>query len=230
MAEKTIELQRKILGVLMRNARQRVGLTIPETATLLGMGTETLTNYEFGRDEAGLPTLEALAEICHIPLSYFWSEDALPDPTPHTDTAKGIILRRKMVGVLLAQAREQAGIPREAAAKFVHFSPEALIDVELGNSDIPLSQLKSLLTHYNISLDSIVDEVGTSNGENGASPAAHTPFESMKLPDTSQYPEDVQAFLQDPANMLYIKLAMKLHGLSANNLRALAEGILDITY
>jgi hypothetical protein len=43
-------------------------------------------------------------------------------------------------------------------------------------------------------------------------------------------PDEVKDFLADPSSMLYLKLSMRLHNLSADTLRALAEGILDITY
>ncbi len=230
MIEKTVELQRKMLGVLIQNARQRIGLTIPEAAALLGIDADTLTRYELGADEPGLPTLKALAEICHVPLSYFWAEDALPDPTPRINPAKAIALRRKMVGVLLAQARQQANLSTEDAAQSANLSPQVLADIELGKADIPFSQLKILLAHYNISLEDIIAEIDSSSAKNGAEEQRNTPFTEVDVPDIQQYPEDVQAFLKDPANILYIKLAMKLHTLSANNLRALAEGILEITY
>ncbi len=230
MVEKTVEIQRKMLGVLMQNARQRIGLTVAETATLLGIPSDTLAAYERGADEAGLPTLEALAEICRVPLSYFWAEDTLPDPTPRINPAKGIALRRKMVGVLLAQARQQAGISAEAAASAAGISSDALAEIELGDVEVPFSQLKMLLATYDVPLEKILTDIDATGGTNGTSQPAPTQFSPTQLPDTTQFPDDVQAFLQDPANILYIKLAMKLHNLSADNLRALAEGILEITY
>ncbi len=230
MTEKTTEIQRKMLGVLMQNARQRVGLTVSETAALLGIEADTLTAYELGKAEAGLPTLEALAEICHVPLNYFWADDALPDPTPRTDAPHSITLRRKMLGVLLAQARQQAGVSATDAAQSIAIAPDALADIELGKTDIPFSQLKTLLALYKMPLDELLAEVDIPAEKNGKTEPEPTPQEAFDTAALAHFPPDVQKFLADPTNILYVKLAMKLHNLSADNLRALAEGILEITY
>jgi len=230
MTEKTIEIQRKMLGVLMQNARQRVGLTVSETASLLGLDADTLIAYELGKAEAGLPVLEALAEICGVPVSYFWADDALPDPTPRTDAPHSITLRRKMLGVLLAQARRQADISADEAAQAIGVTPDTLAEIEFGKVDVPFSQLKALLTLYKMPLDELLAEVDIPAEKNGKTEVTPAPQETFDTAELAHFPPDVQEFLADPTNILYVKLAMKLHNLSADNLRALAEGILEITY
>ncbi len=44
-----------------------------------------------------------------------------------------------------------------------------------------------------------------------------------------QLPADVREFVLKPANILYVRLAMLLSGLSTDTLRQLGEGFLDIT-
>jgi hypothetical protein len=46
----------------------------------------------------------------------------------------------------------------------------------------------------------------------------------------SQLPKDVREFLINPANLLYIKISMRLSNVSADTLRGLAEGLLEVTY
>jgi predicted NodU family carbamoyl transferase len=43
-------------------------------------------------------------------------------------------------------------------------------------------------------------------------------------------PEEIQQFISQPVNRPYMELAMKLSKLSADKLRAVAEGLLEITY
>jgi hypothetical protein len=43
-------------------------------------------------------------------------------------------------------------------------------------------------------------------------------------------PKHVREFLLNPANLLYINIAMRLSGLSAETLRNLAQGLLEVTY
>ncbi len=228
--DKTTVIKQKILGVLMRNARDRVGLDVNETADLLGITPSALTDYELGKQEAGLPVLEGLAEICHVPVSHFWSEDALPIPNRQANTAKAITLRRKMLGVLLNQARTEAGITIERAAKAIGCAPEELTQQELGQADLPLSQIEALATLYRTNLQTFLAEIEVETNGNGS--AVQQPVDRPETypADYTHFPEDVQAFLKTPSNVLYIRLAMKLHELSADTLRALAEGILEITY
>ncbi len=43
-------------------------------------------------------------------------------------------------------------------------------------------------------------------------------------------PEDVRAFIVQPVNVTYLRVAMRLAEMSASQLRGIAEGILEITY
>jgi hypothetical protein len=45
-----------------------------------------------------------------------------------------------------------------------------------------------------------------------------------------ELPEDVREFICKPVNLPYLKLAMRLSELSVEKLRAVAEGLLEITY
>ena len=48
--------------------------------------------------------------------------------------------------------------------------------------------------------------------------------------DFCQLPEEVQQFVVKPINIKYLEVAMKLAKMPAGSLRAIAEGLLDITY
>ena len=51
-----------------------------------------------------------------------------------------------------------------------------------------------------------------------------------ELERMTQLPEDVREFMLQPGNLLYVRVAMQLSDLSAEALRNVAEGLLDITY
>jgi len=228
-----INLKQKILGILMRNARAGAGFNLAEMAELLGVAPSTLEAYELGRQEADLPILESLAQICNIPVSHFWSD--LPAPNRAHEYPQVITLRRKVVGLLLSKARAEADYPPEKIAEYLGASVEQVERYERGQAGIPFSQLDSLTELLDVDLAYFL------NGANGAEPASVEQVETQRAPaapaaNLSSYdlpadmPEDIAAFLQDPSNLLYLKLAMRLQSLSTDTLRALAEGILDITY
>lgn len=235
MLKTDVKLKQKILGVLMRNARNRAGLSLEETADLLGLTADTLADYEFGRKEADLPLLEGLGRICNVPVSYFWEDNPLPPPDRDYSLQKAIVLRRKVIGVLLSQARTQADRSPEELAELLECPVEKVSAYEMGKAALPLSQLKHLSPFLNVSLDYFADGLDIAeqaldrqtNGNAGSPSSSRTETGATHL---SHFSDDVQEFLADPANQLYVKLAMRLHGLSSETLRALAEGILDITY
>jgi hypothetical protein len=43
-------------------------------------------------------------------------------------------------------------------------------------------------------------------------------------------PDEVQQFIKNPGNEPYLRLAMHLSSMSTEKLRAIAEGILEITF
>lgn len=222
--EKSALIKQKMLGVLMQNARQSVGLSIDESAKLLDISASVLTDYEQGKVEPGISVLESMADICGVPVSHFWADNPLPQLNKMPNAPKTMALRRKMLGILLKQARAEADLSAETVAKTIGCTPDVLAQYEKGEADIPLSQLSALAAQYKVTLDDFASEL-SSNGKEKESASVHA-----NGSDLSQYPPEIQAFLQNPSNVLYIKLAMKLHSLSADTLRELAEGILDITY
>jgi len=221
------QLKQKILGVLMKNARQRAGLGVEETANYLGVSTDALTAYEFGQAEADLPTLEALARLCSLPVDYFWAEDPMPVPDREYSAPQAIQLRRKVIGVLLNKARTKSDVSQDKIAKALDCPVDQVIDYELGQKAIPFSHMEVLTKLLDVPLDYFFNgtTLAPTTEETAAPPQATVPDAELE-----HLPDDVVAFLKDPANVLYIKLAMRLHSLSADTLRALAEGILDITY
>ncbi len=227
-----IRIQRKILGALIRNARERAGLDIDETASLLELDVSTLKDYESGHKEASLPELEAIAHIFDIPFDYFWSDTPFPEPQKSLQIRNMIVTRRIEIGQLLSQARGKMGKTEQQISDLLNCSPNRVIDYELGRLDIPLSELQRLASFLDVPFDYFLKEELKSAPSEVVQPSTPTSARSVVRPQAGleHLSEDVITFLQDPANVLYVKLSMRLEGLSATNLRTLAEGILDITY
>jgi transcriptional regulator with XRE-family HTH domain len=247
-------IKRKMLGVRIRSARNQAGLNLKETAQQMGVSPATLNDYELGQQEAGLPELEAMARIFAVPISYFWANGLLKTPDRKYKAAQAISIRRKMLGAQLRQARQEAGHNQEALAEVLGCPVERLADYELGKISIPFSELESMASFLNLPLthfllaetqlaepeqaeaqpveaqQQVPQPVAVEPQPAGAGddqPEAALPADLAWLADL---PEDVKKFLEDPSSLLYLKLSMRSHNLSAETLRALAEGILDITY
>jgi transcriptional regulator with XRE-family HTH domain len=217
-------LRRKILGVLIREARLKAGMDLPQVGTILDVPADLIGQIELAQADVSLPQLEALALLFRVPLSYFWSDEPLETSGPETSLAEAIGLRRRIIGALLRQARSEANRSEEEVAQFLGKSPDRIAAYELGQQDVPVMELEAVAEFLNVSLDFFLEEaIAPSRSSNGQarSPSAD------QLP---ALPADIREFVLDPANELYLRLAMRLGNLSASTLRQLAEGILDITY
>jgi transcriptional regulator with XRE-family HTH domain len=70
-AEQILRLRHKEIGVLLREARSRVGMTQKQCAEILGTSADTVSKYEHGSKAVPFTHLELLADSFGIPVSDF---------------------------------------------------------------------------------------------------------------------------------------------------------------
>lgn len=218
-------LRRKILGVKVRHARTRAGLNLKEAGQALGISGDLLSDIEFGRRDVSLPQLEVMALIFNVPIVYFWSDDVIEEPNLDYPTQEAMALRQRIIGTLLRQARTEAGRSQEELAQILGVPSSRIPNYEFGKTEIPLPELELLAEHLNVPLSYFMDQgisPKASNDDHGAT--------ADEIANFSQLPADVREFISNPANLLYINIAMHLSEVSAETLRALAEGLLEVTY
>ncbi len=216
-------IRRKIVGVLLRHARQRANWAIEEVANALGETLESITKIEEGHCDVSLVELEILAHLYHVPLAYFWSEE-IPDERINARLPVAAImgLRRRIIAALLQQARIEAGRSREDLARLLNCPPTRIIAYELADRDIPLVELEAMAQFLGVPMSYFFDE--------GIRPAGEVLPDMDELKRLAELPADVRRFVTMPGNLLYLRAAMQLSALPASTLRRLGEGLLDITY
>src|SRR5919109_4227341 len=111
-------LRKKILGLRIRHARLNAGLTLKEVGQALGICAGLVSEIEFGRRDVTLPQLEIMALLFNVPMAYFWSEDPIEEVERSFPTVEAIALRQRIIGVLLRQARTEAGRSQKDLANF----------------------------------------------------------------------------------------------------------------
>ncbi|GAB4539691.1 MAG: hypothetical protein Kow0063_28750 [Anaerolineae bacterium] len=216
-------IRKKIFGVLLRNARVRAGLTIKDAAEATGFSASAISDYEYGRRDLSLPQLEALAYVYRVPITYFWSDDPIPDDEDRDiPLDKAIELRRRIIGVLLRQARLEAGLSQKDLAAVLNCPSARIASYEFGRADIPLLELEKLADFLELPLSYFLDQ--------GIRPSGDQIAGMDELERLAQLPEDVRKFMLQPGNLLYVRVAMQLSTLSAEAIRNVAEGLLEITY
>lgn len=212
----------KILGVLLRDARQAAGKTAKECADVLGCSVAAYNGYELGKKSLSLPQVEVLAYFLQTPIKHFWGDRAISDleneaPPVH----EHVSLRDRIIGAQLRQARVTAKFKIKDFAEAVGISSGRLSHYEVGHQPIPLPELEAIVNHLGMSLEDVLE----SRGAVGAWDSLRREFEQFKA-----MPADLREFVVQPANENYVRLAHQLSQLSAEKLRGIAESLLDITY
>ncbi len=219
-----VELRNRILGVLIQNARARARASREECAAVLGVSEARFTAYEEGRKPISLPELELLARFLEIPLAAFRSPEAmneyiqggkLPDPDIF------LPLRHRMVGAQLRRFRIEADRTQQELADILECSSSTISDYEYGRRPIPMAELEVLAHALSVTVNEFVDR----QSEVGQWHRLREEFERFV-----ELPPEVRDFVLRPINMSYLELAMKLASMPAGALRAIAEGLLEITY
>jgi transcriptional regulator with XRE-family HTH domain len=224
LSNEAILIRNKIMGVLLRKARLDANKTVQECAQVLSCDPALITRAEEGQESLTLPQLESLAHLLRVPLP------ALTDPNAMTPTDEEhpvpyenmMIIRRKIIGVILRQARQEGGWSLDQIANQMGYTPEQLARVELGEAQIPLTQLQALAELLNLPFETFVaDDV-----------IPLTPEQRRKheLQMLDRLPPQVRDFCLQPVNIPYLELAMNLSQMSSQALRQVASSLLEITY
>jgi len=76
--EKILALRQRIVGALLRQARQDRGRSVKDLAARLGVTTRRISDYELGRKPTPLSHLQEAADMLGVPMSYFIDEGVGP--------------------------------------------------------------------------------------------------------------------------------------------------------
>jgi transcriptional regulator with XRE-family HTH domain len=221
--QEEVALRNRIIGLLLRDARERADKTKRECATALGVSTGTITAYEEGRKSISLPELETLAYVTDTPPSHFWDyAPGLASEEEPVQLDEIMALRHRIVGALLRQARLEADLTQKDLAEVLECSSSRISSYEYGERPIPLAELELLARHLNLPLEHFLDNQEGSVGEWQRQQDMWQRFCELS--------PEMQEFVVQPININYIEIAMKLAQMPVGGLRGIAEGLLDITY
>ncbi len=219
-----ITIRTKKLGVLIRDARLAARMSIQECADAIGVSRNAFRSYETGRNAPSLPELEILVFFLNLPINHFWGKEAISDNAPPTeplDLPQLVGLRQRMIGALLRQERMKASISMKALAEQAGIPKSRLKAYELGERPIPVPELEALLSLLDGRIETFFDKSG---------PIGQWMARQRVIQEFLELPPELQDFVCQPINRPYLELARNLSGLSAEKLRSVAEGILDITF
>jgi transcriptional regulator with XRE-family HTH domain len=220
--EELYAIRAHMLGVLIRDARLASGFSVDELAGAIGVTPQHIESWEYGSSVPSLPQIELLAYTLQVPISHFWGTETYAKRRAErtVDNQEYTIVRDRMIGLMIRNARENAGKDISTLADDIGIHPDDVQNYEAGQVPVPMTVLVSLSSVLGVSMSHFLDDHGRV-GEF---------LEILQVSELfSEMPEDIRAFLSVPANQAYIRVAMALADIPTQNLRALAEGLIDIT-
>jgi transcriptional regulator with XRE-family HTH domain len=215
-------IRAKKLGVQIRDVRLKTGKSLEDCAMAMGISVDDLIAMEFGERPPTLPELELLAYSLEVPLEHFWSNETLKTSgiEKSVDPAEIIQLRQGLIGDLIHRGRIEAELSIVELAQKTGIATASLQSYEQGDVPIPLPELETLAQVLNNSMENFEDQHG---------PAGSWFTGQRNIREFQDLPLELQEFVSKPINRPYLELAVRLSELKVERLRALAEGLLEIT-
>ena len=203
-----ITLRQKILGVLLRSARTRVGLTLADCAGALGISTQRMSEYEHGQQGISLPQVEILARLLTMPLSYFLNPPSrIEEPSDDLSPAEWIAARQTHIGLQIREARQAVFLSQNELATKLGIPATRLSGYEQGKQAIPLPALEAIADTLGLSMNHFVAPQ----------------HDKRALYSLSHLPEQLAAFVVEPGSIPYLRMASALSQLAPEDLRLIAD-------
>lgn len=216
-------IRAKKLGILIQSARTTSEKSIAECAEAISISQERMQSFENGEVSPSLPELEALAFYLKIPLDYFWGRevaDAYQKELQTYEKERLMRLRNRVIGASLRKARLEAGLTSLELAESVGITEEQLEQYELGADSIPLPELELLVSNVNKTIKDFQDNRG---------PIGSWIKQQRAMQHFDDLSPELQEFISKPINRPYLEISQRLSEMSVEKLRAVAEGLLEIT-
>ncbi len=219
MDPEAVVLERKMIGVRIRAARQKMHRTPKEVALRLGISQARLRQYEMGTREISLRELENLACFVDAPVTFFLSNESLAQREPAVPPVEEEVrARRALIATKLKKARLDAHKSEQECAEAIGRTVALLKRYEAGRIDIPITELERLARCLNVTMNYFLRDgvVRKARGE---------------VPDPelwSRLPLEVRALVMDPNSLPFLRMAAKFRDLPPSKLQELGEILLVV--
>lgn len=211
-------LERKIIGVSIRDAREKSRRSVKQVADCLGITPEQVRQCEMGMRDISLPELEIIASYFKMPVSALLSRNPTLAEEPPPPNPEELSARRKMVGDRLRQARQAAGKSFEECCQAIGVKSETLYCYEDGQEDIPLTDLIALANFLQLDIGYFVRSREPRRSAQGIAD-----FETW-----ARLPQDLRSFVADANSLPFLRIAQKLKELPGAKLQELGEILLVV--
>jgi transcriptional regulator with XRE-family HTH domain len=221
--QQLIKIRSRKLGLLIYDARTTSRRSSEDCAQAMCVPVGQFESYEKGLEAPSLPELEALAFYLDIPLEHFWGNSSLIEKANNSprQSDRLIKLRNRIVSTYFRLGRTKANSSFKELSDKTGLPENQLKAYELGEAPIPLPELEIIAAAINMRVEDFFDQNG---------PIGKWSSDQQAVQKFMQLTPEIQQFVCTPVNRPYLELAIRLSELSVERLRAIAEGLLEITY
>ena len=171
------------LAALLVDARLYARRTPEEACALLNWEIEHLEDLEIAAVPPTLPEMEALAAIYAVPVDHFFGNTSLSDGMPRLRTetmTQRLELRNRILGAMIMQARLRRNFSRDDLSYATNIPLEQIIEYELGQVPIPVTDLEDITRMMQIDITDWIDSY--------AIPTRDMIFRPYKIGDITSQP------------------------------------------
>lgn len=218
------QLRNKKIGALLKDARLASSRSVMECARFLSISTDEYQAFEKGQDAPSVPQLEALAIYLDISIDHFRGTTSKYEAMQTgfwKNLQKILVVRDRIIGANIRKARIEKNASLEDMAEKTGISVDTLKNYEFGKCPVPVSELEQITAYLGQPVDTYYekyeDEISEKNTQ-------------IKLTQFMELPTNLQEFVTKPVNRPFLELAQKLADMPVDRLRAVAEGLLEITF
>ncbi len=199
--QQRLELRNRILGAMIMQTRSRKNLSRDDLATMTGLTLEDVTAYELGLLPLPVTDLEEITRILQIDVNDWIDSYAIP--------TRDMIRAGKPAEPEIAQ---QEPTPQPATATLIVEVPATVQTTQENPVQIPVqAPVPPAVVSQPVSGEAI--EISE--------------LESLL---NDKIPKELAEFIANPVNKQYLLLASNLSHMPADQLRRIAESLLEITF
>ncbi len=220
--DESYRIRARMVGVLLRDARVKVGRSVADCARLLNVTPEHIEQWEVGDAVPSLPQLEILAFFLGVPISHFWGINTLEKTERDLIATQSdyLTLRDRMIGALLRLAREDQALSLDDVSEQTGITPEQLTQYETGELPLPMHELTVISNALGKNITYFLE----SSSHLGVSLTQREEWQHF-----TRLPEDIRRFAANPLNVGFIEIAILFSQMPADKLRKVGESVLNIS-
>ncbi len=225
MNNQLLSIKAKKFGVRLAGFRQQKGISMDALSNWTGISQTELEMIESGETSITLPKIELIANKLGVNTETLLNgklENEISTADEELFREQFTSLRDRVIALILLKTRTEKEISIQEAADRCGVTEERLHDYEGGKSPIPWPVLEQLCEVYEIPVSTILSDLSKEK-------ILETAINENQT-NVVHISNEMDTFIQNPANLPYIELAKKLSEIDAAKLRGIAEGLLEITY